>query len=166
MRKDTTLQPEEARERENRDKDAEPEGDANTFGGAIVFDAYAWVEYAVDGPMAEIVKRHLDAAEEVLTPASAIAELKESMLRHGEKKEVISEVISFVKSRSSVVEIDASFAELAGEINFLHKKKIKDWGMLDSMVFAVSKSPNWKNSRILTGDPHFKKFSNVLYIGK
>jgi len=148
------------------EESAAPERDAHDFDGTVVFDAYAWVEYAVDGPMAEVVKRYLDVAEEVLTPASVIAELKESMLRHGEKKAIISGVIDFVKSRSSVVEIDANLAELAGETNFLHKKKIKDWGMLDSMVFAVSKSPDWKNSKILTGDPHFKKFSNVLYIGK
>ena len=80
--------------------------------------------------------------------------------------ETISQVINFVKGRSSVVEIDASFAEMAGEINFLHKKKIKGWGMLDSMVFAVAKSPKWENSRILTGDPHFEGLANVIYMVK
>jgi len=130
---------------------------------AVVFDAYAWVEYALDGLSSEIVKERLDNASEAFTPASVIAELKESMLRHKVRKRIIHQMISFVKGKSSVVEIDSRIAELAGEVNFHRKKTVKDWGMLDSLVFSVS---IMKKARLLTGDPHFKDLSNVIYIGK
>jgi hypothetical protein len=51
--------------------------------GPIVFDALAWVEYALDGPRADVVKDLLESDTlEALTPATVIAELKESLLRH------------------------------------------------------------------------------------
>lgn len=133
--------------------------------GTIVFDAYAWVEYAADGPKAEFVNNYLNSPDEILTPASVIGELKESMLRHGEKKKTISQVIDFIRARSTVVKIDLEIAELAGEVNF-QQKKVKGWGMLDSIVYAVLASPEWKNSKVLTGDPHFKGLTNVVYIGE
>ena len=132
--------------------------------GIVIFDAYAWIEYALDGAKADAVETELEFASEALTPASVIAELKESMLRHGITGKTVSKIITFIKSKSSIAEIDSTLAELAGEINFQHKRRIKDWGMMDSMVFAASISR--KGSKILTGDPHFKGLSNVIYIGK
>ena len=129
----------------------------------IVFDAYAWVEYALDGPSAGTVKDKLDEAVEAFTPASVIAELKESMLRHGVEGDIIAKVLDFVKARTSIVDIDSIISELAGEINFQNKKIIRDWGMLDSVVLAVSRA---KSGRVLTGDPHFKRISNVIFLAK
>jgi hypothetical protein len=129
----------------------------------IIFDAYAWVEYALDGANAGIVKDKLDLAEEAFTPASVIAELKEIMLRHGVEGETISHVIDFIKARTLVVDIDSDISELSGDINFRNKKTIRDWGMLDSMVLAVSRT---KRGSILTGDPHFKHLSKVIFIGR
>lgn len=128
----------------------------------IVFDAYAWVEYALNGPEADKVKDLLENTKEAFTPASVIAELNESMLKNKVEKRIMSQVIEFIRSRSLVVAIDSEIAELAGKINFDHKKKIKNWGMLDSFVYAVSTS---KNAKVLTGDPHFKGLDNVIYLG-
>ena len=128
----------------------------------IVFDAYAWVEYALDSPKAETVAELLESASEAITPASVLAELKESMLRHGIKAQIIDKILTYVKSRTTVVGIDTTVAELAGNLNFLRKKKTKDWGMLDSFVYATSRLYNGK---VLTGDPHFKHLKKVIYIG-
>ncbi len=128
----------------------------------IVFDAYAWVEYALDGPKAGKVAELLESATEAVTPASVLAELKESMLRHGIKASIIERILTYVKSRTTVVAIDAMVAELAGKLNFMRKRTTKDWGMLDSFVYATSKLYDGK---VLTGDPHFKHLRKVIYIG-
>lgn len=128
----------------------------------VVFDAYAWCEYALDGPYAELVNEKLSSARQALTPASVIGELKESMLRHRVKTSKISSIILYVKNRSFIVNIDSEIAEKAGDINFEYKKKIQGWGMLDSIVYSVTLL---KKGRVITGDPHFKKLPEVIYIG-
>ncbi len=128
----------------------------------IVFDAYAWVEYALDSPKAERVAELLESASEAITPASVLAELKESMLRQGIRAPVMNRILTYIKSRTTVVGIDSTVAELAGEIKFTQKRAIKNWGMLDSFVYAVAKV--WGGT-VLTGDPHFKQLKDVVYIG-
>ncbi len=130
--------------------------------GVIIFDAYAWVEYALDSANAQVVARHLEDSSEAFTPASVLAELNESMLRHGIRRGLIRRMLAFVKSKTIVVEIGADLAEVAGAMNFRTKRAVKDWGMLDSFVYAVAKT---KGGRVLTGDPHFKNLDNVIYIG-
>jgi hypothetical protein len=44
----------------------------------VIFNAYAWVEYALDSSKAEKVAELLEKATEAITPASVLAELKES----------------------------------------------------------------------------------------
>jgi predicted nucleic acid-binding protein len=130
--------------------------------GVIVFDACAWVEYALDSPKADKVAELLESASEAITPASVLAELKESMLRQGIKTRIIKKILTYAKSRTTVVGIDSTVAELAGELNFVRKRTTKDWGMLDSFVYATSKLYNGK---VLTGDPHFKRLKKLIYIG-
>ncbi len=128
----------------------------------IVFDTYAWVEYALDTRRAVTVARLLDSASEALTPATVIAELKDSMLRQNVPKGAIVRIIAFIKSRTTIVNIDSQIAEDAGGINFRNKKIIKQWGMLDSLVYAVA---TVRHGKVLTGDPDFKGLKNVIYIG-
>ncbi len=66
--------------------------------------------------------------------------MNESMLRHGIRRGAIRRILAFVKSKSIVVEIGADLAEVAGAVNFRTKKAVKDWGMLDSFVYAVAKT--------------------------
>ena len=127
----------------------------------VIFDAYAWVEYALDSPKAERVAELLESASEAITPASVLAELKESMLRQGIRVVVVNRILAYVKSRTTIVGIDSTVAELAGEINFTQKRTIKNWGMLDSFVYATAKV---RRGRVLTGDPHFKQLKDVIYI--
>ena len=129
---------------------------------AVVFDAYAWVEYTLNSPYADMIAEKLSSARHPLTPATVIGELKEAMLRHHIPKSKISSVLLYAKNKSTVVNIDAEIAEKAAEINFQHKKTIKGWGMLDSIVYAVT---ILKKGRVITGDPHFKNLPQVTYIG-
>ncbi len=128
----------------------------------IIFDAYAWVEYAVDGPHASRVGRILAEYEEIFTPASVVAELRDSMLKKGIPNTSIHQIMLYTEAKSRIVDIDFEIAQLAGEINFQQKKTVKGWGMLDSFVYAVAKS---RGGCVFTGDSHFKNLKDVIYLG-
>lgn len=130
---------------------------------AFVFDAYAWVEYALDGPKADVIAEKLSIAQQALTPATVLAELKEAMLKHNIPRQKISAILNYIKSKSAIINIDAEIAEKAGEINFKHKKRIKNWGILDSIVYAVTLT---KKGQVITDDYHFKNLKNVIYLGE
>ncbi len=127
----------------------------------IIFDAYAWVEYAADGPHAPKVNGILAEHEEIYTPASVIAELRDSMLKKGIPNASIQLIIRYIEGKSRIIGISLEVAELAGEINFQQKKTVKGWGMLDSFVYAVAKS---LGGVVLTGDSHFKGLRDVIYL--
>jgi predicted nucleic acid-binding protein len=130
-------------------------------GSPMIFDSYAWVEYALGTAKAGKVAEYLDGEEEVYTPASVLAELREAMLRHGIKENTATDIMTYIRSRTVVLSIDPNLAELAGVVNFRNKKKIKGWGMLDSFVYAAAMA---KSGRVLTGDPHFKGLPNVVLL--
>jgi len=129
--------------------------------GPIIFDSYAWVEYALGTEKAEKVAEYLDGEDEVYTPASVLAELKEAMFRQRIDEDAMTDIVTYIRSRSVVISIDAGLAELAGAVNLKNKKKIEGWGMLDSFVYAAAVA---KSGRVLTGDPHFKGLPNVVLL--
>jgi len=129
----------------------------------VVFDAYAWCEYAMDGSHADMVIETLRSAYQALTPASALAEIREALLRHRVEPGVIKDIMEFIRDKSQVVSIDADVAEKAGEVNFQMKEQVRGWGMLDSFVYAVAVL---NQGQVLTGDTHFRDLPNVIYIGE
>jgi len=64
----------------------------------------------------------------------------------------------FTQSSSDVLDLDEEIAILAGKINFENKKKIKNWGMLDSFIYSTARLYGLKT---LTGDKHFKDLEEV-----
>ncbi len=83
------------------------------------------------------------------------------MLRHDVDAAKIDLIMKYVKSKTTVVKIDAEIAEKAGEINYEYKETIKGWGMLDSLVYAATVA---RKANVITGDPHFKDLPNVIPI--
>ncbi len=86
----------------------------------------------------------------VVTPAIVVAELSEKYRRLNRE---FGSKYDFVKARTSIVPLEEELARAAGEINFERKKRVKGWGMADSIVLATARS---SGSRIVTGDLHFK----------
>ena len=59
----------------------------------------------------------------------------------------------FLRARSRIVPLEEELARVAGEINYERKKKVRNWGMADSIILATARK---SRSKIVTGDPHFK----------
>jgi predicted nucleic acid-binding protein len=128
-----------------------------------VFDTYAWIDYLAGGTGAERVAGLLDKTSgRLVTPATAVAELTERLLREGTEQSKIQHVIRFIRNKTEIYPCDEQVAYLAGELNFEQKKKVKGWGMLDSLNYAVAKA---LGCYFVTGDPHFKDFGkDVVFL--
>lgn len=128
-----------------------------------VFDTYAWVDYLAGGEGARKVAGLLDGPSgRLVTPATAVAELTERLLREGTEQSRIRQVIKFIGSRTEIYPCDEQVARRAGELNFEQKKKVKGWGMLDSLNYAVAAV---LGCAFVTGDPHFKGFGkDVVFL--
>ncbi|MEW6604048.1 MAG: PIN domain-containing protein [Thermoproteota archaeon] len=135
---------------------------SKTFAGHVL-DTYAWVDYLAGDGGANKVAELLDNPHgKLVTPATAVAELTERLLREGIDKSKIQQVIKFIGSKSEIYPCDEEVAFRAGELNFAQKKKAKDWGMLDSLNYAVA---NVLRCRFVTGDPHFRDFKrDVVFL--
>ena len=120
-----------------------------------IIDSYAWVEYFRGSREGDIAKEYIEN-KSCATASITIAELSEKYNR--EKKEFGID-LQFIMSRNKIINLDKEIAELAGKINFDNKKKIKNWGMADSIILATSKI---LNSKVITGDEHFRNLNAIM----
>jgi predicted nucleic acid-binding protein len=116
---------------------------------AVVLDSFAWIEYFNGSSAGEKVQSLLETGR-ALTPAIVVAELSE---KHKRLNREFGPKYDFVKARTSIVPLEEELARVAGELNFERKKKMKGWGIADSIVLATARR---SKSLIVTGDPHFK----------
>src|SRR2546425_394081 len=123
--------------------------DQRTRRRAVVLDSFAWIEYFNGTSRGERVQGFLESGL-ALTPAIVIAELSEKYRRLNRE---FGPKYDFVRARTSVVPLEEELARAAGEINFERKKRVKGWGMADSIVLAAARR---SGSKVVTGDPHFK----------
>lgn len=132
---------------------------SGTFVGHV-FDTHAWVDYLAGGAASKKVARLLNnPSGRRVTPATAVAELTEKLLREGIEQSKIQDAIRFIESKTEIYPCDEQVAYRAGELNFAQKKKVKGWGMLDSLNYAVASVLGCK---FVTGDPHFKEFGKEV----
>jgi predicted nucleic acid-binding protein len=124
---------------------------------AIVLDSFAWIEY-FNGTSAGLKVQSFLESEHVVTPAVVVAELSEKYKRLNRD---FGSKYDFLRSRTSIVPLEELLARLAGEINFERKKRVKGWGIADSMILATARQ---SGSRIVTGDPHFRDLEETIML--
>ncbi|MBI4440023.1 type II toxin-antitoxin system VapC family toxin [Candidatus Woesearchaeota archaeon] len=120
-----------------------------------VVDSYAWVEYFMGTEKGEVVKRYIEK-EICATSAITIAEISEKYKREGLR---FQGDFNFILSKTKIIDVDSEIAMLSGEISCENKKKIKNWGMADSIILATARM---LNARVITGDPHFGGLGAVM----
>lgn len=99
------------------------------------------------------VKQIVDSqADEKLTPSICLAEIYAKILRtEDEKKAELRR--AFIKSRSALIPLTEELAVEAAKTDVAMKKKVRGWGLADSVVLSTAKN---RNGKVATGDPHFR----------
>jgi len=124
-----------------------------------VIDAWAWIEYLIGSNYGvEISKIIEDESNEIFTCSLTVAEVI-SMIKRENKD--FDSAYEFILSHSKFYNINPKFAKESALMHADIKKDMKDFGLADSFVLATAKM---LNAKIVTGDPHFKKFKNVVFI--
>lgn len=119
------------------------------------FDSWAWVEYFRGSAAGRKVKEILEGEEILFTPSICIAELKVKYLAEDRDP---GDRLGFIKSRTSIISVDASVAEAAAELKLRHGLH-----MVDAVVLACARATR---SDLLTGDRHFQGVPGVVTLGE
>ncbi len=120
----------------------------------MILDSYAWIEFfqgTEKGKKVELVLKSTQSFTSIVT----ISEVINWSLRNNLDPNIF---IGKIEGLSKVIPLNKEIVILAGKINFDNKKKIKNWGMLDSFIYSTALTYNLK---VLTGDNHFKNLNNV-----
>ena len=125
-----------------------------------VIDSYAWIEYFMGTKAGENAKAIIENSEEKITPTICLGEVYAKALKV-ESQELAEKQKTFVKEKSALVYLDESIAVESAKVQVRMKKEIDGWGLADSIVYATAIV---KKAEVVTGDEHFKKLKNVLFI--
>jgi predicted nucleic acid-binding protein len=125
-----------------------------------VIDSYAWIEYFTGSMPGEQIKSLIESSDEKITPTICLAEVYNKTLKV-ENQELAEKQRAFIKEKSSLAFLDESIAVESARLNVRMKKEVDGWGLADSIVYATA---ILKKADLVTGDEHFKKLKNVLFI--
>ncbi len=117
------------------------------------FDSWAWVEYYRGSRAGEEVRELLESEEVLFTPSLCLAEIKAKYLREGHDP---TDRLQFIKSRTSIIEVDASVAEAAADLKLQHRLH-----MVDAIILACAHA---RASDLVTGDKHFRGILGVVML--
>ena len=124
----------------------------------MLIDSFAWIEYFMGTEMGVEVKQVVESDVQLYTSPIVIAEIYSKSLRTDGRAE---ERRNFIVKRCAVIPIDEEIAVEAAKIHAESKETMKDFGLADAFVLA---SARCKSVRVLTGDPHFKDFSESVML--
>ena len=131
----------------------------------FVIDTNAWIEYTLGSNVGKLAKEHIESGTS-LTPTIVIVELRKWFLKEIEagrrREQEMRKYFEFIESVSRVVPLDLSLSLEAGQTDFVMKKRIKNWPITDSIIYATARI---HGARVISGDPHLKGLEGVLFIG-
>ena len=124
-----------------------------------IIDAYAWIEYLIGSKAGEKVKSVLEEENnEIYTCAVTIAEVISKTAREGRDFEAAYDILL---SNSQVVNVDEEVSKEAGVLHSEMRRNVRDFGLADAYVLATARRIN---SKVLTGDFHFKGVKEAILI--
>ena len=125
----------------------------------VVFDTFAWIEYFNGSKAGEKVKQILESQEnEIFSSIITISEVCSILKREKRDPEL---AYKNIQNLSRISFMSPEFAKEAGILHAETRTKIKDFGMIDSIILLTARK---LGAKIVTGDPHFKDFKEAILI--
>ena len=99
------------------------------------------------------------------TPSIVVAEVSRRLLREveagKEARDQRTRHLDFIRASSQILDLTFDTAIAAGENAIEMKKRVAGWGLADSIVLMHAREAN---ARVVTGDEHFRKVKEALFI--
>lgn len=78
---------------------------------------------------------------------------------YGADRERMDHMVRTIRSRSRLVPVDLSVARAAGRV----RREMVEGGIADAIIYATALR---NRAKVVTGDPHFRKLPEVIFVGK
>ena len=125
----------------------------------FLFDSSAWVEYLLGSSKGEEVFKILKQNKnEIYSIPIIISEVVSRAKREKQNVEISFRAITM---NSKVLEVSPEIAKEAGLLHAEMKKKKRDFGLIDAIIWVVAKK---LNAKLVTCDFHFRAFKNVVLL--
>jgi predicted nucleic acid-binding protein len=129
-----------------------------------VIDTYAWIEYFKGTSLGQAARQYIEG-DSAATPSIVILELERSLLRDiaegNETREGAKKKTEYVRSVTSIIDLTYDSAIKAAQTDREMRKKIKNWGMADSIVLATARQ---LGAKVVTGDEYFRGMKEAVMI--
>lgn len=127
-----------------------------------VVDSYSWIDYLSGNIAGEKVKEYIENPDnEIITNILNIAEISSFFERENVKTDKREESFNVIISTSRIYNFDPEFSKEAGLLHGIIKRKINNFGLIDSFVLLTARK---LNAKIITGDEHFKRMKEAVFI--
>ncbi len=120
----------------------------------IVIDSSGWLEYFMNGPLAERYALYFSKSSKILTPAVVLYEVFK-ILKRDASEEVALEAAAQM-GETEIVPLSDAISYHAANISLEHHL-----AMADSMVYATA---DFCKAKLVTSDADFKNLPNVIYL--
>ena len=126
----------------------------------FIVDSWAWIEYFTGSKSGLKLKILVDNKNhKFITMECTLSEVNGYCLRTGSDFDRLNGII---KKNSVMLPVTSDIWLKAAETKHEIRKKIKDFGLIDSILVAKQKE---LNCMIISGDEHFKNMKKIFYIG-
>ena len=129
-----------------------------------IIDAYSWVEYFKASKQGEVAKEFIED-EHSVTPTIVISEISRKLSQQiqlgKETREGSDQRLDFIRDTTRIVNLDFEIAAEAGKIIRELKTQTKDWSLADLIILSTARSLSGK---VVTGDEHFHKLDDTIFI--
>lgn len=122
----------------------------------ILVDTCAWIEWLVDGTLAEQFEVPLRDTDQLLVPTAVQFELYKWTRR--ERGEAVALEVAALTEQGQVVPLSSAIALLAGDLALDH-----GLSFADAIIYATARHCQ---AQLLTCDDHFRGLEDVVYIPK
>lgn len=132
----------------------------------IVIDAYIWIEIFIGSDCGKKAMEIIQKADEIYTPDIVIAEIARKYLREGVKEDIIIERLTTIEKSSEIVSIDKNIAIESAKcyLELVERAKarhLKSPSLFDAIILATARI---LGAKIITGDEHFKRIDEVIWM--
>lgn len=111
-----------------------------------------------------MAKKYIEQ-EDSATPTIVIAEVSRKLLREvqagNETVDGRNKHLEFIRSATQILQLDFDQAASAGEADVEMKKKVRGWGLADSIILTMARIAN---AKVVTGDEHFRTVKEAILI--
>ncbi|MGD6807268.1 MAG: PIN domain-containing protein [Candidatus Bathyarchaeia archaeon] len=129
-----------------------------------IIDAYAWIEYFKASKLGETAKKYIEH-ENAVTPTIVVSEISRKFSQQiqlgKETQDGKTRRLDFIRDTTRIVDLDFETAAGAGKIFEELGSQVKDWSLADLIILCTARGLSGK---VVTGDEHFRKVKEAIFI--